>query len=250
VGKFKVLAHRGASYYAPENTMEAFSEAADMGADGFELDIQFSRDGSIVVIHDDSIDRTSNGRGKVAALSLGELRQYDYRAAPVQERSAESAKFDIPVLDQVLELVRSRGLFLNIEIKDLFDRKANAQLGEAAIGRVRAFDLVESVIFSSFNHEAMARLKAAHPEYKAGLLYTEGLYSPHAYARSAGADALHPYFKSIDAEIVGAARAAGIEVNTWTVDAPEDMRAMAAIGVEAIITNRPDICVRLRGEEA
>jgi Glycerophosphoryl diester phosphodiesterase len=228
--------------------MEAFYQAADMGADGFELDLQFSKDGAIVVIHDDSIDRTSSGKGKVAALSLDELRRFDYGAVLYRDREASGEKIDIPVIDQVLELVRGRDLFLNIEIKDLFDRKANEELCEASIARVRAFGLVDNVIFSSFNHEAMARMKAAHPEFKTAFLYTEGLYRPSAYAGSAGASALHPYFRSVDAEIVDAAHGAGLAVNVWTADDPADMKAMAALGVDAIITNRPDLGVELRGE--
>lgn len=240
----KILAHRGASAYAPENTMEAFRLAVEQQADGFEIDINFSKDGEIVVIHDDSLDRTSDGQGDVTAYTLNELKAFNFNKGFAEKYPAAR----IPTLREVLELVKEHGLYLNIEVKDILSKtEAYAGLGSAAALLVREYGLAEQVIFSSFNHASMVRLKEEFPEMKTGLLYIAGLYQGAEYARLAQADALHPVFFGVNRENVEQAHASEIQVNVWTVNEPEQIGLMLAAGVDSIITDRPDVCIRQRG---
>ncbi|MEK8128865.1 glycerophosphodiester phosphodiesterase [Paenibacillus filicis] len=241
--KAKILGHRGASGYAPENTMEAFRLAIQQQADGFEIDIHITKDGEIVVIHDDTIDRTSNGSGNVPDFTLAELKQFNYNAGfehmfPVAE---------IPTLKQVLELVKTHNLYLNIEIKDIMTNTGKYDgLNLAAARLVEEYELVDQVIFSSFNHNSMAELKESYPEIKTALLHFSKLYKGEAYAKSAKADALHPLFSVVDKSIVEQAHQAGIQVNAWTVNQEADIERMIEAGVDAIITDYPDVGYRIR----
>ncbi|MFF2481724.1 glycerophosphodiester phosphodiesterase [Paenibacillus sp. NPDC058071] len=239
----KILGHRGASGYAPENTMEAFRLAIQQHADGFEIDIHITKDGEIVVIHDDTIDRTSNGTGVVTELTLAELKQFNYNVG--FEEQFPTA--EIPTLSQVLELVKAHDLYLNIEIKDIMTNTGKYDgLNIAAANLVKEFGLVDQVIFSSFNHHSMAELKQACPEIKTALLHFSKLYKGEEYARSAYADALHPLFSIVDKSTVEQAHQAGVQMNAWTVNQPADIEAMIVAGVDAIITDYPDTAYRLR----
>ncbi|MDF9841460.1 MULTISPECIES: glycerophosphodiester phosphodiesterase [unclassified Paenibacillus] len=240
----KVLAHRGASAYAPENTMEAFRLAVEQGADGFEIDINLSKDGEIVVIHDDSIDRTSDGQGDITSYTLEELKAFNFNKGFAEQYTTAR----IPTLREVLGLVKEHGLYLNIEVKDILSKmELYAGLPGAAAELVREYGLTDQVIFSSFNHYSMVKLKNEYPEMKTGLLYIAGLYQGAEYARLTRADALHPVFFGVNREAVDEARAAGVQVNAWTVNEPEHIGWMLAAGVDAIITDRPDVCIGLRG---
>ena len=243
---YKILAHRGASAYAPENTMPAFELAIEKHADGFEIDITFTRDSEIVVIHDDSIDRTSNGKGRVSLYTLSELKGFNFN------RGFEETYPDapIPTLSEVLELVKRHSLILNIEVKNLFGSGFdNSELALTAAQLVKQYDMAENVIFSSFNHHSMVMLKTAFPEMKTALLYFENLYKAGQYALTANAAALHPLFISVNADMVQEAHEANIMVTPYTVNDPEIMRIFKKIGVDGIITDNPDVCYRVRTTE-
>jgi len=228
----KIFAHRGAAGEAPENTMAAFRLAVVQGADGIELDIQMSRDGELVVIHDETLERTTNGTGLVVQHTAAELRELDAsRSMPDYPREK------LPFLREVLEFLQPTGLELNIELKNgivLYEG-----MEEKAIALVREFGMEGRVIFSSFNHYSLVKLADLAPGIERGVLYTDGLYEPWSYARLVGADALHPHFYCVYPEIVQGAHAAGVKVRPYTVDAIADMRRMLACGVDAIITNYP-----------
>lgn len=242
MSSIKVWAHRGASAYAPENTMEAFRLAVEQQADGFEIDIHMSKDGEIVVIHDDTIDRTSNGKGNVTDLTLAELKQYNYNAC-FEDKYATA---EIPTLRQVLELVKEHHLYLNIEVKDIMVQSQKYDgLNVAAAEMVRAYGLVDQVIFSSFNHKSMLELKQTCPDMTTAILHFSKLYRAEQYAKTVHADALHPHFIAVDADVVKEAHEAGIQVNVWTVNQIPVMRQMIEAGVDAIITDCPDVCVGL-----
>jgi glycerophosphoryl diester phosphodiesterase len=220
----KVIAHRGASAHAPENTLAAFQLALDQGADGIELDVMLSKDGQLIVIHDDRVDRTTNGTGKVAEMYLPELKVLD-------AGNGET----LPTLPEVFD--RFGGKFLiNIELKNyssLFDR-----LPVVVAEQVKAFRLTDSVIVSSFNPFNLPRFHRRAPEVKRGLLTQSGK------ARSGlnnlfRFDALHPYYEDVDAALVQAEHARGRQVNVWTVDDPDEIRRLAGLGVDMLITNDP-----------
>jgi len=241
--KMKILAHRGASGYAPENTMEAFELAVEQHADGFEIDIHITKDGEIVVIHDDTIDRTSNGTGHVTELTLAELQQFNYNVG----FEANYPTAHIPTLAQVLELVKKHQLYLNIEIKNIMDSSNKYDgLNFAAAELVLEYEVEEQVIFSSFNHNSMRELKERFPNIKTALLHFSKLHEGEHYAKTAGADALHPLFSMIDKESIMESQAAGIQINAWTVNGRLDLEHMLKLGVDAVITDYPDVAYKIR----
>lgn len=229
-----VYAHRGASGYAPENTLEAFALAIRQGADGVELDVHLSSEGEIVVIHDESIDRVSNGRGLVCEMILEELKRYHYGASMPGFESAA-----IPTLREVLELVRPTQLGVNIELKNsIIDYPF---LEKLCLDLVRQMRMEEQVMYSSFNHHSMARMKAISPAARCGLLYSSIMVRPWDYAKGLGMDALHPHMSEllVPGECAQA-HALGIAVNTWTVNETEHIRRVLEAGADMVITNYPD----------
>ncbi|NLG49687.1 MAG: glycerophosphodiester phosphodiesterase [Chloroflexi bacterium] len=230
-----VIAHRGARDVAPENTLAAFQAALDADADGIELDVTRCATGEIVVIHDDTLDRTTNGSGPVAQTSFCALRALDAGAWFAPQFAGER----VPLLSEVLDLVGHRTR-INIEIKGR-DWKGDGI--EVEIARmVRERGLEQEVIISSFNPTALVRMHRAAPELQRGLLYAPNMpaYLSPAWTRLlTHPEALHPYYAMMDAEAVRRAQSKGCRVNVWTVNAPQDMQQMIALGVDAIITDHP-----------
>ena len=231
----RIFAHRGASAYAPENTLEAFDLAVKMGADGVELDIHLCRTGEIVVAHDETVNRVSSGSGRIRELSLSELKAFSFsRTHP------EYANARIPLLSEVFQLLRPTGLSVNIELKNSIvdypdlERKVLDEI-------VRYFD-PSRIIFSSFNHHSMLRMKKLAPEIPCGLLYEAVMIRPWEYAKQLGVDAIHPHYSQVllPGGECAAAQNAGIMVNTWTVNSPEGIDAVLREGADIIITNVPD----------
>ena len=222
--EMKIIAHRGASALAPENTLAAFQLALDQGADGIELDVMLSKDGQLIVIHDDTVDRTTNGTGKVAEMDLAALKALD-------AGHGES----LPTLPEVFD--RFGGKFLiNVELKNyasIFDR-----LPVVVAEQVKAFGLADSVMMSSFNPFNLPRFHRKLPEVKLGMLTLPGKARKGLH-RLFRFDALHPYYEDVDAELVQFEHAHGREVNVWTVDDPAAIEQLVGLGVDMIITNDP-----------
>ena len=239
----KVFAHRGASGYAPENTLEAFDLAAKMGAHGVELDVHICRSGELVVAHDETVERCSDGSGRIMDLSLKEL-----KALRFNRTHPEYADARMPTLQEVFELLRSTGLAINIELKNSNIDYPELEKRTLELG-AKEFSL-DRIIFSSFNHYSMQRVKALAPEVCCGLLYDGTPVRPWAYAQALGMDALHPQFASVlvpGGECAGAQQA-GIMVNPWTVNREEDLRAVFAEGADITITNYPDRALEILKE--
>lgn len=231
----QIWAHRGASAYAPENTLPAFEKALEQGADGVELDVQRSADGQLVVIHDETISRTSNGIGKVADLSLEEMLQCNFANGFVGYR-----KVSIPTLREVLELVGPSGATINVELKN--NHEPYPGMGQQVVELVRQLGLLDQVIISSFNHASLAELRGTVPPANLGLLLTDAVFNPWDYANWFGAGALHPNFKLLrQVDYVWLAHEAGIKVHAWTLDEEGDLLAAQDLGVDAAITNFPDV---------
>ena len=220
----KIYAHRGASAHAPENTNAAFQLALDQHADGIELDVMLSVDGNIVVIHDDTVDRTTNGSGRVREMSLEQLRSLD---AGSGER--------IPTLEEVLEHFGGKFL-INIELKNYATIFDTLPLKVAEL--IKSFELVESILISSFNPFNFARIRRRLPNLKIGLL-TQPQKAKFWMWRLFKYDALNPHFSDVDETLVKALHARGLQVNVWTPDDAEEIIRLAALHVDGIITNRP-----------
>ena len=237
-----IYGHRGASAYAPENTLEAFRLAMDMGADGFELDVHLSKDGELVVIHDETVDRTTDGTGLVRELTLAQLKALD---ASNGKEAYQGAR--IPTLEEVFELIRDTRHLVNVEIKT--DECFYPGLEEKCLELAARMGVEDRVIYSSFNHFTLLKLRQLKPDLKLGMLFGDIMVNPWEYARQLNVDYLHPM--KLNIYTPGFARdaaQAGYGVNVWTVNDEATMHLCLAEGA-GIITNYPDVAVALREKQ-
>ena len=231
----KVWAHRGASGYAPENTISAFKKASQMNADGVELDIQLSKDGELVVIHDETVDRVSDRKGFVKDYTLRELREIDV-SRPMPGFGFER----IPKLSEVLEELKPTGMTINIECKTgVFFYPG---IEEKMIKLLKDMKMTDRIWCSSFNHESVKKVKRLCPEMKTGFLIGDVIIDVADYARKNGAMALHPaLYHMQDEGLIDRCKKNGLAVHVWTVNDSKDMETLCKAGVDALITNYPDI---------
>lgn len=227
-----IIGHRGAAGEAPENTLRSFQLAFEQGADAIELDIHLSADGELVVIHDHTIDRTTNGTGAVADLTLSELKRYDAGGWFHEQFAGEQ----IPTLLEVFEIV-PKDRMVNIEIK----AKTGGSLEAKLIALLRRTGMMEQAVVSSFNHKVLKHLKQIAPEVKIGLLYTANFVDHRICAEGFGAPvfSLHPHYSMIDLGDVQLATESGMQVYPYTMNNEADMRAFIQAGVSGIITDFP-----------
>jgi len=229
------IAHRGASGCFPENTLAAFCAAIEAGADMCELDVQLTRDGAMVVIHDDKVDRTTDGNGPVAAMTLAEIKRLDAGA-----RFSDCFKGEIiPTLEEVFDLVDGR-CALNIELK-------SPGLEAKVTGLVRERGAVGSTLISSFDWEALARIRHIAPELRVGLLASRWPARLIGAATEMKADAINPSYDIVTEDLCIAAHSREINVYAWTVDEPAMMRSLIADGADGIMTNWPGRLAELIG---
>ena len=237
----KIQAHRGASAYRPENTLGAFSLALEQGADCIELDVQLTKDGHIVVAHDVRLERVSDGTGLINDHTLGELKRLNFnKLFPKQLPCA------IPTLGEVYALIKDTKATVNVELKTV--ELPYPELPEKLIKTEREYSMGGRVIYSSFNHHSLAELKKIEPSAKTGLLYKTGIADPWIYANRLSAYAIHPNYAEIVMRPGTAARCHkyGVAVNVWTVDSPNIINYMFRRGVDAVITNKPDVAFSCR----
>ena len=230
-----IFAHRGASRVAPENTLPAFAKAIELGADGVELDVQFSSDGKLIIMHDYVLEKTTNGTGRVVSHPLDELRALDAGSS----FGPQFAGTQIPTLGEVLDLLRGK-LLVNIELKS-FDIRST--LGRDVVAEVHSHDMSDQVILSSFNPFTLRTAKQAGREIECGLLTAPDLawwLRSGFMRRYSLAEGLHPEAKMVDAAYVAWAHRAHMPVRVWTVNTEDEMRRLIDLGVDAIITDVPD----------
>ncbi len=241
--KTKIWAHRGSSAYAPENTLKAFALAMEQGADGIELDVRLTADDQIVIAHDDRLDRISDGDGKICEKTLAQLREYDF-----SKLHPEYSPVRIATLAEVYELLRPSNMIVNVEIKtSSYNYK---RIEPMLIAMERDMGMSGRILYSDFNHYGLTEIRAIDPTARIGLLYSIALVNPHLYAKSVGADAVHPLYSTLQYPgIWEGCRESGILVHPWTVDDPDLMRSMIQQGANAIITNKPDLALQIRDEE-
>jgi len=238
----KVWAHRGASGYYPENTMSSFEEAVKQKADGIELDVHLSKDGYLVVCHDETLNRTTNGKGFIKQYDLYELKQLD--AGSWFDKRFKGEK--IPLLEEAIDLVKRSNMELNIEIKagSIF----YPGIEEKVLKMIDKYGVRNKVIISSFDHYSLVKIKNIDKDIKTGILYTEALYKPINYMKTTGANALHPNYITLTKDVVEEAHSLGIDINTYTVNIEEHIRLIKSMNVNAIITNYPDIAKAILAE--
>lgn len=228
-----VWAHRGASGYAPENTLPAFKMAADMKADGVELDVQLTKDGEIVVCHDETIDRTSNNKGLIMNYTLEELKKMDFSYG---NEAYEGTK--IPLMSEVFELLKDTGLTINIELKTgiiFYD------IEEKIVEMTHKYGFNDRVIYSSFNHSSVLKIKEIDSTARTGFLYADGPIDMPGYGARYKVDALHPAGYNLRfPNFMEECREKNLDVNVWTINKECDIKECITRGVNAIITNYPE----------
>jgi len=226
---FMAIAHRGASSYAPENTFAAFDLAIEMGARHLELDVHFSSDGHLVVIHDDTVDRTTDGSGPVTSRSLAALSALDAGAWFDPRFKGER----IPTLGAVLE--RYWGAHLHVELKG-----HSAGLAQRAVDMVRSSGIATNVTITSFQKAKLEETRAYAPELPTGWLVGEVSDAVVAQARAMGLTQLCPRAGAVTPELVSRLHAEGLVVRAWGVATEDLMRQVMTAGADGMTVNFPD----------
>ncbi|MCZ8512581.1 glycerophosphodiester phosphodiesterase [Paenibacillus filicis] len=227
-----IIGHRGAAGEAPENTLASFALALRQGADAIELDIHVSADGELVVCHDATVNRTTNGEGAIAELTAASLKRLDAGGWFAERYAGEP----VPLLEEVFSMVPA-GIMINVEIKCAYSPRLEERLFEL----LKQFDRLEGVVVSSFNHKVLQRLKRSEPRLRIGLLYSSNFANHRKVAEVSGFEvySLHPYYRLISPEDVADAAAHGLSVYPYTINRQEDLLAAIEAGMSGIITDYP-----------
>lgn len=229
----RAIAHRGLSGLYPENTIASFRGAVDTGCDAIELDVQRTKDGKLVVIHDEALNRTTDMTGTVTEHYYEELRQAN------AANGFETGFFHIPTLEEFFEFMRDRPQFIELELKNSICAYPNIE--NEIVQMIRCFNLSGRIELFSFNHISMLECKRLAPDIPCGLSVSCHMINPGAYTRSAGMDFINMRQLAVTAEVVKEIHGNGVRVYPWTVDAPEDLRRLIALDVDGIMSNRVDI---------
>jgi len=248
--KTKIWAHRGSSGFAPENTLPAFEVAKALDVDGIELDVQMTKDGELVVIHDEQIDRTSDGKGWVKDYTLEELRRFNFGKAKPQYGFVT-----IPTLREVYELFQDTDYVINVELKTSVVAYDGSGVTKCVVGTAEPdkrcieekvheltveMGMEDRVIYSSFNHASILKMQEYVTKEKTAFLFSDGWIEVPEYAKKHGVQALHPplYDQKLP-KLVEECHEKGMKVHVWTVNEEEHALKLRDMGVDAIITNHP-----------
>jgi len=216
-----IIAHRGASGYEPENTLRSVKKALELGADMVEVDVHVSRDGCMVVIHDARLERTTNGKGYVKDMTLKELKKLD---AGLGER--------IPTLEEVVQLVRGKAQLV-VEMK--------VPGTEERVQEIEENGLENEALITSFYHPVIRRVKELNPNVQAGVIIASRPVKPVQPAIDANANALFPKYTFVDQQMVLVAHKNNLAVYPWTMDTLSEIKPLIEMGVDGIVTNKPDV---------
>ena len=218
--------HRGAAKLEPENTLLSIQKAIDLGVDQIEIDVHLTRDQHLVVIHDVTVDRTTDGDGAIADFTLAEVKQLD---AGKGER--------IPTLQEVIDLVRGK-VILQIELK-------GPGTAEPVIETVKQNSLENGVLLTSFVHDRLREARQLNPNLRLGALWATPPPDACEQAIDMGAEAIHIQHLNIDADLVQKAHAHGLQIRAWNPDTVEEIQRAMDLGVDAIGSNRPDLLIAI-----
>ena len=236
----KIFGHRGAKGYYPENSLLSFEKAIEMGVDGLELDIHFSKDGKLVVFHDFELDRMTDASGMIYEKTWEEL----------SELKLKDARYEtgMPTLEMVLQLIvekqrlMQRTLELNVEFKA--GSGLYKGIEAAAVDLCLRYLPKEQLIFSSFDHFALLAVKAIDKSLRTGVLTTAAMVEPWSYVTKLGADYYHPYCMTLAPQVLESYQANHLPINTYTVNDPNQAKLLKAAGVYGIITDYPDLMIK------
>ena len=243
MNRILVWAHRGASGIMPENTLASFQKAAELGADGVELDIQLTKDGELVVIHDETVDRTTDGKGWVKDYTFEEIRKLN-----ACNTFHDAGTFQIPTMKEVFELLKPTGLTINIELKTGIIDYPGIEEKIVALTHEEGFE--DRVIYSSFNHYSIMKIQKLDPKAITAFLYSDGPLDMPEYGKEHHVNALHPALYNLRMpDFMKKCHEYRLDVNVWTVNTEEYAKLCIQAGVNAIITNYPDMVQKVIREE-
>ena len=237
----KIFAHRGASGYAPENTLIAIKQAIEMKVDGIEIDIQLTRDGRIVLMHDWKVDRTTTGRGYVYELDYNYIKSLDAGQWFTKDFIGEV----VPTLEEVLDIL-PQDMILNIEIKDT--ARYHSKIEEKLLEVLKKYpDKFENIIVSSFHHDKIKKLQELEPKLKLALLTNSEFIEIEKYlsTNELSSYSYHPEINHVSKEDIEKLHAKGIKIFVWTVNKEEDLNYLVELGVDGVISDYPDIMKEL-----
>ena len=226
MNKIDIIGHRGAKGYLPENTLSSFQKAMELNCDGIELDVHLSVDGEIIVIHDETVDRTTNGNGIVSEMSLSEI-----KALRIE------GKHQIPTLAEVFELVNKK-CFINIELKSESTVEPVIKLIEKYVSE-KGWNYKHFLV-SAFEWNHLKKIHHINPKIKLGVLTETDLHLAIAFAETIKADSVHPDFHLLTAENTRQMQQKGFKVFPWTVNEPSDIQKIKSFKPNGIITDFPD----------
>ncbi|MFV5699624.1 glycerophosphodiester phosphodiesterase [Flavobacterium sp. ZT3R17] len=232
----KKIGHRGVKGYEPENTLVSFQKALDMQLDGIELDVHLSADDELMVIHDETIDRTTNGKGFVNKLSLRELKTFRIHNKHDPGLLAELAQ-QIPTLKEVFDLV-NQGCFINIELKNYDTAEKVVSLIEKYVAEKEW--KYDRFLVSSFDWNALQQIAFLNDKIPIGVLTETNLDLALAFAKFIQAKSIHPHFHLLTKENTAQMQEKGFQVFPWTINEIEDIQKIKAFNVNGIITDFPN----------
>jgi glycerophosphoryl diester phosphodiesterase len=235
-----IIAHRGDSAHRPENTLCAFASALELGSDLVELDVQLTRDGAVVVIHDPAVDRTTNGSGDVRQMTLAELRALS--AGYPDRFGSEFQGERVPTLAEALGLLRGRArVMIELKTESVTDA-ADSGLEAHTLAEVRKAGMERDVALISFDRRALLRCLEQAPDILRGHLFYRATPDEIVTgARAVRSELIMPHKDLLSDELCSAARGAALRVATWVVDEPEELRALARFELFGVGTNRPGV---------
>jgi glycerophosphoryl diester phosphodiesterase len=250
----RIIGHRGASRFAPENTLAAFRLALAVGADGVEFDVRLTHDGVPVIIHDDNLKRTGATPSRVADLTLAELQKIDVGS---WFRTEGFAAERVPTLEQLFEVFRTTSSLLYLEMKS--DKSERERLAQACVEKINTSSLKERIIVECFDLSALAIIKSLDPSIRTAALFEPGLTAPPLItsgqrlvdqALAVGAKEIALHHRLATDRVITTANNSGLTVVVWTVDDPSWIRRALSNGVTALITNDPAMMISQRDQQA
>lgn len=241
----KIIAHRGYSEKFPENTMLAFKKAEEYGAHGIELDVHLTKDHQLVVCHDETIDRTSNGKGYLKDMTLEEIQSYCFQSNFDYQADYKPEDLYAPCLDEFMDWFKDTDMFVNIEIKNNIFKYDG--IVEMILNLIDKYDINDRVIISSFNHHTIQAIKQQNQTIRCGFLTGCALLQPGKYCQENHVECYHPLYISLDPEDIQDCLSRGIELNVWTVNDVDHMQQMIEAQVDHLITNCVETACDLLG---
>lgn len=235
----KIYAHRGASKYAPENTMPAFQLALDMNADGIETDVQLTKDGVPILIHDEKLKRTTTGSGYVKDYTLEELQQLD--AGSWFDATFTGTK--LITLEQLLQWIKPTSLLLNLELKNNVIDYEN--LEEKVYNLVVSYDMLHRTVFSSFNKDSVSRLHKIDPHAEVAYLTSKKIRRLKHFLTTIGASSIHAKYRLLNTDFVSECKRHKLNLRVYTVNKPFSIVRCYQLGCTAIFTDVPDVAYQL-----